>query len=216
MSERTQRDVARDVASRVVSEQRHTENEGLKRELAVLHQELETQRLVCDHENDTNIGDDTRWCATCGALSVVVKTVPETTWSEWSGPDHQGTWRDWQKLVETERANTAEAVRQRDETNTRLSESLWRENALGERLAEALAVRDDNEAVAVERLDRLALVEADAKALAKALDDMLSYALSNRGGKYEFVTCRSDADIHAPPLDAGRAALAVHEALKSK
>src|SRR3990167_4322416 len=76
------------------------------------------------------------------------------------------TWRDWQKLIEAERANTAEAIRQRDETNTRLSESLWRENALRDHLADALAVRDDNEAVAVERLARLVLVEADAKALA--------------------------------------------------
>ena len=133
-----------------------------------------------------------------------------------SVPAAEANWRDWKKLLAAERANVAEAVRQRDETNTQLSESLWRENALRDHLADALAVRDDNEAVAVERLARLALVEADAEALADALDDMLSYTLSNRGGKYEFVTCRSDADTHALELDAGRAALAAHEALKSK
>lgn len=42
---------------------------------------------TCPHENDSNIGNDTRWCADCGALSVVTKTVPETVWSAWSIPN---------------------------------------------------------------------------------------------------------------------------------
>ena len=109
----------------------------------------------------------------------------------------EANWRDWKALLAAERANTAEAIRQRDETNTRLSESLWRENALRERLADALAVRDDNEAVAVERLARLVLVEADAEALADVLDGARN---SNTEGWWR----------------ARDAALAAHEALKSK
>ena len=42
---------------------------------------------TCSHEGDSDIGEDTRWCANCGAISVVIKTVPVTVWSEWGIPD---------------------------------------------------------------------------------------------------------------------------------
>ena|SRR3990167_7448592 len=115
------------------------------------------------------------------------------------------TWRDWQKLVETERANTAEAVKQRDEAQAEL--------------ATAIAVRDDNEAVAVERLARLVLVEADAKALADRIRMMC-------GGCHKGMPLANlyfDGDRWHEDgeqrqrcmLSIGtRAALAAHEALK--
>ncbi len=37
-----------------------------------------------------------------------------------------------------------------------------------------------------------------------ALDKLLDWALSNRGSKHEFVTCRSDGDIHDPALIEAR------------
>ena len=117
-----------------------------------------------------------------------------------SVPAAEANWRDWKKLLAAERANVAEAVRQRDETNTQLSESLWRENALRERLAEALAVRDDNEAVAVERLARLALVEADAEALARQL--------------VRSVNALYGVGVMSTRETESEAALAAHEALK--
>ena len=132
------------------------------------------------------------------------------------------TWRDWEKLLAAERANTAEAVRQRDEANQHLLNLLAIIHRDGGHYTTKHGVEESVKeahqawAELITRTERLALVAADAEALADALDDMLSYTLSNRGGKYEFVTCRSDADTHALELDAGRAALAAHEALKSK
>ena len=46
------------------------------------------------------------------------------------------------------------------------------------------------------------------EAVRKVIDDLLSYNLSNRGTKHEFVTCRSDGDIHHPALEAARTWLA--------
>jgi hypothetical protein len=51
------------------------------------------------------------------------------------------------------------------------------------------------------------LVEAASDLLA-ALDGMLDWALSNRGTRHEFVTCRSDGDINHPALESARAAIA--------
>ena len=105
------------------------------------------------------------------------------------------TWRDWQKLVDAERANTAEAVKQRDEAQAEL--------------ATAIAVRDDNEAVAVERLARLALVEADADALANLVECGFAIPCVRLKEIREAVGLTHD-------YCAGCVALAAHEALKSK
>src|SRR3990167_8124600 len=117
-------------------------------------------------------------------------------------------WQDWKDLLAAERANTAEAVKQRDaKQEAYLQEIKYADGLERERdearaeLATAIAVRDDNEAVAVERLARLALVEAEGEALADALK---FYGDS----PYK----------HYHPADAPCllcAALATHEALKT-
>src|SRR3990167_5631274 len=61
--------------------------------------------------------------ATQAALDEAVKALAALR------QEHE-TWRDWQREVEAARTNATEAVRQRDETSTRLSESLWRGEAL--------------------------------------------------------------------------------------
>ena len=72
-----------------------------------------------------------------------------------------------------------------------------RQNELAESLSQQLQdAREENQ-----RKD------AEIERLREVLDAMLSWALSNRGARYEFVTCRSDGDIHHPVLDAARAAL---------
>src|SRR3990167_2276087 len=101
----------------------------------------------------------------------------------------EANWRDWEALLTAERANTTAVVRQRDE-------------ALAE-LAIAIAVRDDNEAVAVERLERLALFEADADALALALLHLRTVLLYDHKSILVIQRAEQIADT----------ALAAHEAL---
>jgi len=148
--------------------------------------------------------------ATQAALDEAVKALAalRQELETWRTEAAEANWQDWKALLAAERANTAEAIRQRDaKQEAYLQEIKYADGLERERdearaeLATAIAVRDDNEAVAVERLARLALVEADAEALADALK---FYGDS----PYK----------HYHPADAPCllcAALAAHEALKT-
>src|SRR3990167_6772355 len=67
--------------------------------------------------------------ATQAALDEAVKALAALRQEHetWRTEAAEVNWQDWKALLAAERANTAEAIRQRDETNTPLSESLWRQ-----------------------------------------------------------------------------------------